>query len=207
MEAIGVPHTEVDLILVNGESVPFEHVLPDGAHVSVYPVFEGFDICSLTRLRPKPLRTPRFVLDVHLGKLARNMRMLGLDLLYENKLDDTAIIECAVRDKRIILTRDLGILKNKSVTHGYWVRSTNSDEQIIEVINRFDLKNMLKPFTRCIVCNGMLEPVDKQQVVDQVPPDTARYFKTFKKCNKCGKIYWRGGHFSDMKRRINLMNI
>src|SRR5262249_47787352 len=125
IESLGVPHTEVDLIVVNGESVDFSRQLTQGDHVSIYPVFEAFDISPIIKLRPAPLRNTRFILDVHLGKLARYLRLLGFDTFYETHCDDAQIISIAKNEHRIILTRDVGILKNKQVTHGHWMRAIN----------------------------------------------------------------------------------
>lgn len=137
IEAIGIPHTEVDMILVNGKSVDFNYIVQDKDDISVYPVFESFDIKDVQHLRPEPLRNPKFILDVHLGKLARYMRMLGFDSLYENNLNDELIVELSLKEKRTILTRDVGLLKRKNITHGYYIRNTNSEKQIEEVIKRF----------------------------------------------------------------------
>ena len=139
IEGMGVPHTEVDLILVNGISVGFDYHLLHGDHVSVYPVFESLDISPIVLLREKPLRKSTFILDVHLGKLARSLRMLGFDSLYRNDYEDSEIISISVKEKRIILTRDQDILKRRAVTRGYLIRSTSLEEQIHEVLSRFDL--------------------------------------------------------------------
>ncbi len=149
IEAIGVPHTEVDLILINGNSVKFDHNLSHGDHISVYPVFENLDISHVTRVRPKPLRKTRFIVDVHLGRLSRLLRMLGFDTLYKNNYKNEEIITEALTQKRIILTRDPGLLKNRSITHGYLIRGTDPHEQAREVICRFDLYSQAKPFIRC----------------------------------------------------------
>ena len=146
IEAIGVPHTEVDLILVNGNSVKFCHKLSHGDHISVYPVFENLDISHISRLRPKPLRKTRFIVDAHLGRLSRLLRMLGFDTLYKNNYKNEEIITEALTQKRIILTRDSGLLKNRSITHGYLIRETDPHEQAREVIRRFDLYSQAKPF-------------------------------------------------------------
>ncbi|MBU4209202.1 MAG: Mut7-C ubiquitin/RNAse domain-containing protein [Proteobacteria bacterium] len=148
IEAVGVPHTEVDLILINGNSVKFDHILSHGDHISVYPVFENFDISHVTRLRPEPLRETRFIVDVHLGRLSRLLRMLGFDTLYKNNYKNEEIITEALTQKRIILTRDPGLLKNRSITHGYLIRGTDPHEQAQEVIQRFDLYSQAKPFIR-----------------------------------------------------------
>jgi len=146
IESLGVPHTEVDLILVNQEPVNFDyHPMPDD-FISVYPVFETIDITSINLLRPKPLREPKFVLDVHLGTLARYLRLLGFDSIYRNNLEDAEIINLSIKEQRTILTRDLPLLKNGKVTHGYFVRETNPKKQLREIIRRFDLKDQTNPF-------------------------------------------------------------
>jgi len=202
IEGIGVPHTEVDLILVNSSSVGFNYPLQNEDIVSVYPVFEKLDISNATRLRPKPLRRTRFVLDVHLGRLARLLRMVGFDSLYRNDCDVGRIIETALKDRRIILTRDRGLLKHKSVTHGYWIRLKEPRKQAEEVIRRFDLFTQFRPFSRCIECNGLIESIDKALVLDLLPERTAKYFNSFKKCPDCGRIYWKGSHYRKMKEKI-----
>jgi uncharacterized protein with PIN domain len=202
IEAIGVPHTEVDLILVNGESVDFDYRLQHGDQVSVYPTFESFDLTSVTRLRPQPLRRVRFILDVHLGKLARLLRMLGFDTYYRNDLDDREIVERAQQEDRIILTRDIGILKRGEVTHGYWVRSQNPKEQAREVVERFQLHNRIQPFHRCINCNGVIDPVSKEEVEEELLPMTREHYDTFYRCTSCGKIYWPGSHMPEMMKTI-----
>jgi uncharacterized protein with PIN domain len=198
IEAVGVPHTEVDLILVNGRPVGFNYNLQPGDHVSVYPVFESFDISPLVRLRGEPLRQTKFILDVHLGKLAKWLRLLGFDTLYRNDYRDFEIVRIAVKEKRIILTRDRGILKAKAVTHGYWIRSTKPDEQIQEVLSRFDLFAQIRPFQRCLICNGIINGIDKKKVMNRLPAKTALYYEKFYTCSRCGKIYWKGSHHQKM---------
>ncbi len=144
IESFNVPHTEVDLIIVNGASVDFNYLVKDSDDISIYPEFESLDITKLQRLRPKPLRKPKFVLDVHLGTLSKYMRMLGFDTRYKNNFSDNEIIKMSLNEKRTIVTRDIGILKHKKVTRGYFVRNTNPKKQIAEIINRFDLKERLK---------------------------------------------------------------
>jgi len=194
IEACGVPHAEVDLVLVDGESVPFTHRLRGGERVSVYPLFESLDITGLTRLRPRPLREPAFILDVHLGRLARRLRLLGFDSRYERDFADRRIVELAARERRIILTRDVGILKYREVTRGYWVRSTDPAEQVGEVVARFDLRRAARPFSRCLACNGRLQPVPKEAIRDRLPPAARRRHNDFRRCGSCDRIYWRGSH-------------
>jgi len=202
LESFGVPHTEVDLVLVKGEPVSFDKELTDGDRISVYPIFESIDISETTKLRPKALREPAFVLDVHLGKLTGYLRMLGFDCLYRNNLEDDEIIRLSLEQQRIILTRDKGILQNKKVTHGYYLRSDNPKEQLKEIIRRFDLKTQIKPFTRCMNCNGLLESVPKEEVKDILEENTRRYYNEFYRCRSCKNIYWKGAHYQKMKEWV-----
>ena len=205
LEAIGVPHTEVEIIVVDQESVGFDYHLRDGDRVSVYPMFESVDVTPLLRLREEPLRDTRFVADVHLGKLARLLRMLGFDTAYRNNVTDREIIELAVDERRIVLTRDRGLLKNNAVTHGCCVRSEDPQLQVREIIRRFDLSSSVKPFHRCMVCNGILVVTAKADIVDRLPPDTVRYFNEFFRCERCGKVFWKGSHFERMKKSVQEM--
>lgn len=198
IEALGAPHAEVDMILVNGQSVDFEYRLQDGDRVAVYPVFESMDISAVSKVRQAPLRDIKFVLDVHLGKLAKQLRILGFDALYRNDLQDNEIVEIAQKEKRIILTRDIGLLKNKKVTHGYWLRSQQPKRQLREIVSRFDLKNLIQPFTRCLECNGSIRPVEKEAVLRRLAPNTRKYYQDFYQCVECGKIYWEGSHYQKM---------
>ncbi|MCF7792223.1 MAG: Mut7-C ubiquitin/RNAse domain-containing protein [Victivallales bacterium] len=206
IESIGVPHTEVDLILANGRSVNFKYRVRDEDNISVYPVFEKFDISTLQHLRPEPLRDVKFVVDVNLGKLGKNLRMFGFNTKYSNRYTDSEIIEISAAENRIILTRDIGILKNSKVTHGYWVRNTSPQKQLSEILNYFDLHHKIKPFTRCLVCNGVLEDIDKKDISSRIPENTRRYFNEFKICSNCCKIYWKGSHYEKMKRTIYKKN-
>ena len=203
IEAIGVPHTEVDLILVNGKSVTFSCHIKENDNISVYPVFESLDISGVTHLREKPLREPKFILDVHLGKLAKYLRLLGFDTLYENSYNDSEIAVIAQAQNRTVLTRDVSLLKMNAVTHGYWIRSRNPVEQVEEVIRRFDLQSTIKPFCRCMICNGMVKKVSKDAVMDSLEPKTKRYYDEFYQCTSCGKVYWRGSHYNKMKLFID----
>jgi uncharacterized protein with PIN domain len=202
IEALGVPHTEVDLILVNGASVGFDQRLRDGDRVAVYPVFEGLDISPLIRLRPAPLRRTAFVLDVHLGSLARLLRMLGLDALYRDDYDDDEIVDLSLREGRIILTRDRGLLKRGAVTHGCWVRAMDPVQQARQVVRRLDLRAQVRPFTRCMRCNGDIERVDADVVRAQLPPQTAAWQDTFCRCADCGQVYWQGTHHDSMQDTV-----
>lgn len=202
IEALGVPHTEVELILVNGEPVDFGYILRDGDRVSVYPMFESLDVGPVVRLRPKPLRTPRFVLDTHLGTLARYLRLLGFDTLYRNDYRDATLAKISADEHRTLLTRDRDLLKRKIVTHAYFVRADAPRRQLHEVCARLDLCNLIKPFRRCSHCNGLLEEVDKAQIIDRLAPKTRRYYERFLQCTDCGRIYWAGSHFKHLQQLV-----
>ncbi|MCW5882693.1 MAG: Mut7-C ubiquitin/RNAse domain-containing protein [Anaerolineae bacterium] len=203
IEALGVPHTEVDLILVNGVSVDFGYRIQPGDRISVYPTFESIDITPLVRLRPHPLREPRFVLDVHLGKLATYLRLLGFDCLYTNDAHDGDLARISSQESRILLTRDRGLLKRGVVSHGYFVRAIEPLAQTIEVARRFDLFDRVQPFHRCVRCNGLVTPVPKATVLDQLLPKTRLYFDEFHRCETCGRVYWRGSHYERMQRIVD----
>jgi uncharacterized protein with PIN domain len=198
IESLGIPHTEVDMILVNGNSVGFDYLISDGDVISVYPLFESLNISDVQRLRPKPLRNPNFIADVHLGKLARYLRMMGFDVLYKNnyKVDD--IVKFSLEEKRTILTKDRELFKRNDVTHGYWVRSSKVNEQVVEIIKRFDLKKLIKEFTRCIECNSVLRSISKKEILNKLPPKVSESQKSFSVCPSCNKFYWKGTHHQQM---------
>ncbi len=203
IEALGVPHTEVDLIIVNGVSVDFFHRLQDGDQISVYPVFESIDIAPLLQVRPEPLREVRFVLDTHLGRLAGYLRMMGFDTLYRNDFVDEELARISSHQSRILLTKDRGLLKRSEVTHGYYVRETHPRGQLVEVLRRFDLAGSVAPFERCMRCNGSLSTVRKEDVIDRLPPKTRHYYNDFRSCQGCGHIYWPGSHYQRMERFVS----
>lgn len=196
IEAQGIPHTEVDLIVVNGISVDFSYNLQHGDTIYVYPAsgndFKGEKVI----LRGEP--DYKFLLDVHLGKLTRLMRLAGFDCLYRNDYDDHQIARMAESLGRIVITRDRRLLRFSSITHGYWVRSHNPGEQLEEVIIRYDLYDMIDPFNRCLECNGDIGPVEKDKVLQYLEPKTILYFNDFYQCGDCGKVYWKGSHFEQM---------
>jgi uncharacterized protein len=202
LEAMGIPHTEVDLILVNGDAEDFAHRPTAGDRIAVYPMFEALDIGSTTRLRPVPLRDPRFVIDVNLGRLARLLRVLGLDVWWSSDADDRTLADISVGQQRILLTRDRALLKRRAITHGFFVHAGHPEEQTLEVIRRLDLRRRLAPFTRCVQCNGRLIPVTKDEVIDRLEPLTRRYYDDFSRCAECGRIYWPGSHHARLKSLI-----
>ena len=200
IEALGIPHTEVDLILVNGQSVGFDYNLKEGDLVSVYPVFESIDISPIVKLRDTPLRNSIFVVDIHLGKLLRLLRLFGFDCTSCD--DDAKIVQISIQEKRIILTRDRQLLHRRDVTHGYCVRSTHPDIQIKEVLKRFDLYSQIKLFYRCTLCNEIIRPIAKSDILHRLPPKTRQNFNEFYFCPGCERIYWEGTHYKKLKNKI-----
>jgi uncharacterized protein len=194
IEAIGVPHTEVGLVVVNGEAVSMEYHLRPDDRVSVYPPFRALD---------PPAVPPTFVADVHLGRLAAYLRMLGFDTLYERDYDDETLANISADQHRILLTRDVGLLKRKIVTLGYFVRETDPWKQLEEILRRFNLLSITMCADRCTNCNGSLEKVDKAEIADQLQQETRQYYDDFKQCQDCGKIYWRGSHYERMEQFLD----
>ncbi len=203
IEALGVPHTEVELIMVNGESADFARQLEDGDRVAVYPRFEALDVTPRLRVRDYPLRETRFVADSHLGGLAHMLRMLGFDTLYDNHFHDDAIVAICALDGRIVLTRDRELLKRRAVTHGCYVHALESEAQLREVVERLDLARSAKPFTLCLYCNAPLRPVDKASVLDRLPPRVRECYEHFSTCDACGRVYWEGSHWRNMRRILD----
>lgn len=206
IEAIGIPHPEVASIFINGTAAGFSHPLHHLDQVEVFPAGypsappNGYALCS-----PYP-EPERFVLDVHLGKLARSLRMLGFDTLYENNYSDNAIAKIAEKDERIVLTRDIGLLKQKIIQWGYWLRSQQAEEQLAEVIRYFKLQAKFQPFSRCIACNGRIIKTLKENVADRLPSKTKQYFNEFFQCQSCRRVYWKGSHYERMQTFIMTVN-
>ena len=199
IETLGVPHTEVELILINGESVGLDQRVVDGDRVSVYPMFESLDISPLLRVRERPLRQSCFVADAHLGKLARYLRMLGFDTLFANDCGDQGLAAISAEQNRILLTRDRALLMHRIITHGCYVRARKPLRQLEEVIKRLDLCRCIRPFSRCMSCNGDLEEVAKADIEHQLLDDTRRIFSEFWRCTSCGQVYWKGSHYQRMR--------
>ncbi|MCW5980864.1 MAG: Mut7-C ubiquitin/RNAse domain-containing protein [Bryobacteraceae bacterium] len=203
IESLGVPHTEVDLVLLNGESVGFDRRIGDGDRVSVFPVFEAIDITPLLKVRPAPLRVVRFALDVHLGRLAAYLRMLGFDAVYRNDWNDRELAAISRSERRILLTRDRGLLKRNVVTHGRYIRETSPRQQLQEVVERFDLYGAAKPLTRCLACNVPLAEASPSEAGALLPPEIAARFSRFWRCSSCGRLYWEGSHYRRMRDLID----
>lgn len=204
IEALGVPHTEVELILINGTSTRFGQRLQDGDHVAVYPVFGSFDISPLRRLQQPPPLT-RFVADAHLGALARLLRMAGFDTLYRNDFEDREIAEIAGRENRIVLTRDRDLLKHRAITYGCYIHALKPPQQFHEVMLRLNLASQQQPFTRCMLCNLPLRPVSRDEILARLPASVRSNpsYVRFTTCDHCGRIYWKGSHWQRMAARFN----
>lgn len=202
IESFGIPHTEVSLILVNTEPVDFSYKLKNMDKITVYPKFYQFDISKISPINDYNFEEYKFVLDVHLGKLAKNLRMLGFDCKYENNYDDLQIINIGVNENRIILTRDVGILKFAKVKYAYLIKSQDHIEQAREVVQRYNLFEKIKPYSRCMECNSIVNTIEKSRVYDFLEPKTKLYFDKFKKCPVCQRIYWEGSHIEKMNKLI-----
>ncbi|QNA99798.1 Mut7-C RNAse domain-containing protein [Massilia sp. Se16.2.3] len=198
IEALGVPHTEVALILVNGESSGLDRLLADGDQVSVYPRFSRFDVGPVQRVRTPPPAPLRFVADAHLGALARLLRMTGFDTLYDNAYQDDTIVAIAAGSGRVILTRDRELLKRRGVQHGCYLHAIAPDEQLRELFARFDLAETARPFTLCLHCNLPLRAVDKASVLDRLPESVRALHHEFTLCDACGRVFWKGSHHRRM---------
>ena len=201
IESFGVPHPEVELILANGTVAAFSYVVGDGDRIAVYPPFRAIEVSS--NLRPPREGQPRFVLDVHLGRLAAYLRMIGFDTTYRNCFSDPELVQVAQKKHRIVLSRDRGLLMHSAVTYGYLLRATDSHEQLEEVIGQFDLERYFRPFTRCVACNGILAPVAKEHVRPLLTDRTLMCHNEFSRCCECGWVYWKGSHYRRMTQWID----
>jgi uncharacterized protein with PIN domain len=200
IESCGIPHPEVDLILVNGKAVDFAYPVTSDAEIEIYP--PGI---QSSHFREKRLQAPtimEFVADGHLGKLVRDLRLLGIDVAYDAVAEDRQLVEIASRNNRALLTRDRRLLMYAAVKHGYYLRSQNPLEQTIEVLRRFHLGSILSPFSRCLRCNALLERAEKEKVIGQLEPLTKVYYNEFRRCTGCAQVYWSGSHFTKLQKRL-----
>lgn len=203
IEALGVPHTEVELIIVNGESVGFDHVIAEGDRIAVYPKFEALDVTPLVRVREKPLRTVRFIADAHLGGLAHLLRLAGFDTLYDNHFADEAIEALASSEARIVLTRDRELLKRRTITHGCYVRSLKPEAQLHELFDRLDLAGSAQPFRLCLSCNVPLHGIAREEAAARVPAGVLERHARFVTCDVCRRIFWEGSHWKRMRGLVD----
>jgi uncharacterized protein with PIN domain/sulfur carrier protein ThiS len=203
LESLGIPHPEIDVIVVNGEPVDFGHAVLDGDRVAVYPRFHSFDVDPL-RAGPASDPEPRFVADVHLGRLTAYLRFAGFDTLYRNDYSDHELVAVSAEEARTLLTRDVGVLKHRLVSRGCFVRAIEPARQLVEVLRRFDLVDRASPFTRCVRCNSLLHQVPKDRIDHLLPPRTREHYRDFSQCPTCGRIFWRGSHHERMQRFLQL---
>jgi uncharacterized protein with PIN domain len=201
IEACGVPHTEVDLILVNGHPVDFAAILTQDAVVDVYPA-NGLSSPLFPEDRLQVRGIEKFVADGHLGKLVRDLRLLGIDVTYDRAAEDRQLVRTASDENRALLTRDRRLLMHAAVRHGYYLRSQNPLEQTVEVLRRFNLSHAFTPFSRCLRCNESLEPAKKAEVFEELEPLTRIYYEQFRRCRGCGQVYWSGSHFDKLRARV-----
>lgn len=202
IESVGVPHTEIDVIAVNGASVNFTYLAREDDRIEVFPLFAELDIAPVIHLIPQSPQEPRFILDVHLGRLAAYLRMLGFDTWYENACDDPVLAQRSSDEGRILLTRDVGLLKRSLVTHGYFVRGTHPERQVEEVVHRYALMPKAVPFSRCLRCNARTVTVPKVEIEDQLVSQVRERYEEFSRCSDCGQIYWKGSHYQHMERLV-----
>ncbi len=202
IENLGIPHSSVDLVLVNGEPVGFNCHLAANDFISVYPVFELLDISEISKVRKETLRNIRFVVDCHLGRLAKNLRIMGFDTLYRNDYEDEEIRFLSKLQHRIILTKDKGLLMAKNVDRGYYVRSVDAMEQTKEVVRKFDLYSKINPLSRCLICNRKLVKLPPTFKSPDILDNTGKAFQEFFRCYNCDKFFWKGSHYKRMIEAI-----
>jgi len=200
IESCGIPHPEVDLILVNGKAVDFRYAVTGDAEIDLYP--PGIQSSNFKEKRLQIHTIRDFVADGHLGKLVRDLRLLGIDVAYDSAAEDRQLVEIASRDNRALLTRDRRLLMYAAVQHGCYLRSQDPLEQTVEVVRRFDLGSIFLPFSRCLRCNALLETIEKERVIGQLEPLTKIYYNEFRRCTGCGQVYWSGSHFTKLQKRL-----
>lgn len=203
IEALGVPHTEVGAIEVDGEDAGFDRRLREGDRVDIHP--EDGSSRSTQHLRVAIAQPPGFIADAHLGGLARLLRMAGFDTLYDNGYADARIEAIAVLESRIVLSRDRELLKRRAIVHGCFPHAIDPPGQFREVRARFGLAPLARPFTRCLACNAPLRDIDKGQVLDRLPASVRARQQAFRICDACRRVYWQGSHWRHMRDRLAIL--
>lgn len=205
IESLGVPHPEIDLIIVKGKSVDFEYIVQNGDDVHIYPIpyYESHPLTDKIRLIPPYVGRPRFILDTHLGRLASYLRMMGFDTLYRNDYDDEELAQVSNAEGRILLTRDIGLLKRSLVIYGYYVRNLKPPLRLLEVARRYQLANKIEAFSYCMKCNGRLIEVNKADISHLIHPMSHEHYDNFHQCDTCKQVYWKGSHYLKMESLLN----
>jgi uncharacterized protein len=199
IESLGVPHPEIELLVANGVSVDFDYIVQSDDHIDVYSDADAVNVSPKMPLRLPLNIPPAFILDQHLGRLAAYLRMMGFDTLYRNDYHDEELAQVSHDEGRVLLTRDVGLLKRSMVIYGYYVRATHREKQLAEISRRYGLVHWVTPFKRCMKCNGLVETVAKESVLAELPEDTAQYYDVFHRCNTCQRVYWKGAHHQRME--------
>lgn len=206
IESFGVPHTEVGSIRINGKSVIFDHLVTKKSSVEISPLYPPVDVLAPGLLRPFPLPAIRFLVDANVGKLARKLRMAGFDTLYNVEWSDSDLANISAERKCVLLTRDIMLLKRKKIIFGHFVREILPTKQLAELMHFYGLSDKMNVFSRCIRCNGLLVPVDKQEILNQIEPLTQKYYNSFHRCSSCSHVYWSGSHRSPMEKDIKKLS-
>jgi hypothetical protein len=202
IESFGVPHTEIGHLMINDKEVSFLHIPDNNTTVDVFPLSGPTDFLTASHLRPEPLPDLIFALDINVGKLARLLRMAGIDTFYVNPVSELELLKSAAEEKRIILSKNKDLFKRNAITFGYLVKNSVPEKQFLEIIQFFDLAGKIKPFTRCMLCNGLLRKVDKLTILDRLEPLTKIHYHNFQQCLDCSKLYWPGSHKDNMVKLL-----
>lgn len=205
IEALHIPHTEIGSIVHQDAEISFFHIPEPGERLALFSFSPGTDVTMPTRLRPNPLQKTAFMVDINVGKLARLLRMCGIDTRYEPELNEADLAEQVVTNRRILLSRNRDLLQRKIITWGHLVRAEQPEEQLAEVITLYGLEEAIKPFSRCLECNALLQPVEKTAILHRLEPLTKKYYQTFRICSDCNQIYWRGSHHQRMDTLMQRM--
>ena len=202
IESLGIPHTEIGAIKINGKEINFGFIPRQSCRIEVYPIAFPFDVTKFSILRPDPLKSLRFIVDVNVGKLASLLRMTGMDTAYDTEFTDGEIACKAEKEGRVVLSKDIALLKRKKIHYARYVRAIHPDEQLKEVVDFFGIQSKLSLLSRCIRCNTELVSVDKNDILNRLEPKTEKYFHHFKLCKTCNRIFWKGSHHESMEKRL-----
>ena len=156
IESLRVPHVEVDFIIINDISRDFSYLVKDGDRINVYPDVKRLEEIKSTGLIPVQESNITFILDVHLRKLCKRLRLFGFDTDYEENRDDRELSLISQEEGRILLTRYRQLLMHRNLSRGMYIRNTDPEKQLLEIFDRLDLRDFCRPFSRCIKCNGLM---------------------------------------------------